>query len=90
MVFNTLRKFIYRLKDWHIIDDKLTKKYAFKDFKEAMQFVNKIAIIAEKMNHHPDIFISYNKVTLTIFTHEENKLTNRDFRLAREIDAEKK
>ncbi len=85
--FNTLKKFVYGLKNWDIIDGKLTRKYVFKDFNEAMHFVNKVAIIAEKMNHHPDIFISYNKITITIFTHEENKLTNKDFRLAKEIDA---
>ncbi|MEN9626736.1 MAG: hypothetical protein RL557_1064 [archaeon] len=84
--FQSLKKFVYGLKKWDIIDGKLTKRYLFKDFKEAMKFVNQIAVIAEKMNHHPGIFISYNKVTLTIFTHEENKLTNKDFRLAKEID----
>jgi 4a-hydroxytetrahydrobiopterin dehydratase len=58
----------------------------FNDFLEAMQFVNQVARSAEGMNHHPDISIHYNKVRLSLTTHDEGGLTERDFRLARKID----
>ena len=71
---------------WHISDDKLQKEFKFADFKEAMNFVNKVADIAEEEGHHPDIFIFYNKVTLTLFTHAARGLTENDFILASKVD----
>ena len=66
--------------------DKITKKYKFKNFKEAMHFVNKVADIAETEGHHPDISISWNKVTLTLWTHAINGLHENDFIMAAKID----
>lgn len=57
------------------------------DFKEAMAYVNQIAEIAEERNHHPDITIQWNKVTLTLSTHSAGGLTANDFDLARRINA---
>jgi 4a-hydroxytetrahydrobiopterin dehydratase len=53
----------------------------------AMAFVNKVAILAEAANHHPDITINYRRVHLLLTTHDSGGLTERDFKLAREIDA---
>lgn len=65
----------------------ITKEFKFKDFKEAIAFVNKIAEIAESEGHHPDICVFYNKVKLTLFTHSAKGLTEKDFILAAKIDA---
>ncbi len=70
---------------WSRAGSAISKKYIFKNFDEAMQFVNKLAIIAEKADHHPDIAISYNKVTLSLTTHSLGGLTKSDFELAKKI-----
>ncbi len=73
---------------WQVLDNqKLERVFTFKDFKEAMGFVNQVAEIAESEAHHPDIFITYNKVTLTLWTHAINGLSENDFILASKIDA---
>jgi 4a-hydroxytetrahydrobiopterin dehydratase len=65
----------------------LVKDFEFKDFSKAVDFVNKIAKVAEKADHHPNILIhSYNKVRITLTTHSENKITEKDRKLAKEID----
>ena len=65
---------------------KLVKNFEYKDFKKAISFINKVADIANEEGHHPDIFISYNKVTLTLFTHFIKGLHENDFVLAAKID----
>jgi 4a-hydroxytetrahydrobiopterin dehydratase len=60
----------------------LTRTFEFKDFPEAIKFVNRLAKLAEKAGHHPDIDIRWNKVTLTLTTHDEGGLTDKDFDLA--------
>ena len=77
------------LEDWEMKGGEITKTYPHKDFIDAISFVNKVAILAEKANHHPDILIRYNKVTLTLSTHDEGGITDRDFSLARKIDGRK-
>jgi 4a-hydroxytetrahydrobiopterin dehydratase len=62
-------------------------EFLFKDFRTAMDFVNSVALIANKQDHHPDIFISYNKVQLTLSTHKIGGLTLNDFIVAAKIDA---
>ena len=66
--------------------DKIEKVFKFKNFSEAMVFVNKVAEIAEDEGHHPDIFIQWNKVTLTLWTHAIKGLYENDFILAAKID----
>jgi 4a-hydroxytetrahydrobiopterin dehydratase len=66
--------------------DKIQKLFKFKNFEESMTFVNKVAAIAEEQDHHPDIFIHWNEVTLTLFTHAINGLFDNDFILAAKID----
>ena len=66
--------------------ERLVKQYTFKNFVEAMDFVNKVAQIADSHDHHPDILVKYNMVTLTLYTHTVNSVTEKDIRLAAEID----
>lgn len=74
------------LQGWSLGNKEIRKQCEFSDFKEAMKFVMEVAALAEKADHHPDIFISYNKVTLTLSTHSAGGLTAKDFTLARDID----
>jgi len=71
---------------WSLSDKEIRRYLKFKDFRQAIAFVNKLADIAEAEDHHPDILISYNKVTLTLSTHKVNGLTRNDFILAAKID----
>ena len=70
---------------WENNGKEITKAYKFKDFAEAMAFVNKVAGLAEAADHHPDIDIRYNKVRLMLSTHSAGSLTEKDFSLARQI-----
>jgi len=74
------------LKDWEMTGHEITKEFNFKNFKEAMEFVQKVGEEAEREHHHPDIFIRYNKVTITLTTHSANGLTYKDFKLAKVIE----
>ena len=65
----------------------ISRKFEFKDFVGAMKFVNAVAKAAEKAQHHPDIDIRWNKVTLALTTHSEGGLTKKDFQMAAKIDA---
>lgn len=73
--------------DWATVEDKrLERKFKFKDFRQAMQFVNKVAEEAESEQHHPDIKIFYNLVTITLWTHAISGLSKNDFIMAAKID----
>ena len=74
------------LKDWKHAGLTIAKAFEFKDFVQAMGFVNSVAMLAEKKNHHPDIDIRWNKVALTLSTHSAGGLTELDFNLAKAID----
>ncbi len=67
--------------------EKLSCNYTFPDFLAAIRFVNAVAKVAEEMNHHPDIHIHYNKVTIESWTHTANAITDKDHRLVEAIDA---
>ncbi|KOP27954.1 pterin-4-alpha-carbinolamine dehydratase [Hapalosiphon sp. MRB220] len=73
------------LSDWTVDGSKLQSQRQFKDFLQAMEFVNKLVEPAESAGHHPDIEISYNKVRITLTTHDAGGLTRKDFELAKEI-----
>jgi len=76
-----------RLADWNREGDWLTRDLKFENFKGAMEFVNRVAGVAEAMNHHPDILIhGWNKVRLSVMTHSEGGLTGKDFKLAERIN----
>ena len=67
------------LAGWRLEGDEIRKQFAFKDFVEAVAFVNRIALEAQAADHHPDLLINYKKVTLTYSTHSEGGLTEKDF-----------
>ena|SRR3989338_4403295 len=78
-----------QVPQWLLLRDgehKLRRQFKFKDFKEAIAFVNKVADIAESEGHHPDIYIFYNKVQLDLFTHAVGGLSENDFIMAAKID----
>ncbi len=75
------------LEGWGLVRDSITKKFIFRDFREAMDFVNDVAILAEEAGHHPDIMINYNKVELSMSTHSAGGLTEMDFSLAEKINS---
>ena len=73
--------------DWKIDNNKLVKEFVFSNFVEAVEFINKIVPLAERVNHHPDVLIhSYKKVRIELMTHSEGKITDKDYDLAKEID----
>jgi 4a-hydroxytetrahydrobiopterin dehydratase len=74
-------------KSWTLVGKEIRKVCTLQDFVRAMGFVQSVALLAEKANHHPDIDIRWNKVTLALSTHSAGGLTEKDFSLAKEIDA---
>lgn len=74
------------LNGWNLKDNEITKKFQNKDFIGSIGFVTRVAVLAEKADHHPDILIQYKNVTLTLSTHSEGGLTEKDFKLAAEIE----
>lgn len=74
--------------DWKVIGEHhLEKEYTFNDFKEALDFTNRVGAIAEKEGHHPDIFLGWGKVRLDLWTHNIDGLSENDFILAAKSDA---
>jgi len=74
------------LHGWGLVDGKLVKRFTFKDFREAVDLVTKIVDPADEQNHHPDVEIHWNELTLTLWTHASGGITARDLRLAKTID----
>jgi 4a-hydroxytetrahydrobiopterin dehydratase len=74
------------LKGWTRTGNEIRKLLELEDFVHAMGFVNSVALLAEKQNHHPDIDIRWNKVMLGLSTHSAGGLTENDFKLAKAID----
>ncbi len=80
-------KLLGQLNGWGIEKDHhLTRSFPFKDFVTALAFVNKVGELAEREAHHPDIYLSWGKVRIEIWTHKINGLTESDFILAAKID----
>lgn len=80
---------IKQIPSWILLRDgthKIRCQFKFKNFKEAIAFVNKVAEIAESEGHHPDIYIFYNKVQLDLFTHAVGGLSENDFIMAAKIN----
>lgn len=77
------------LKQWKHdpLRDAITREFVFADFAQAFAFMTQIAVVAEKRNHHPEWFNVYNRVTITLTTHDVNGLSQRDIDLARYADA---
>lgn len=75
------------LDGWQIAGENLTKDFKFKDFATAMDFINRLAVVADKkLNHHPDWRNSYNRVSISLTSHEAGGLTDKDFSLAQAAD----
>jgi 4a-hydroxytetrahydrobiopterin dehydratase len=74
------------LRGWQRQGKAIQRIFEFPDFKAAMQFVNKIADAAEHANHHPDIDIRYNKVTMALISHDSGGVTQRDVKMAKRIN----
>ncbi len=73
---------------WEVVQEHhLEKEFKFKDFREALAFVNRVGELAEAQGHHPDIYLAWGKVKLTIWTHKIDGLTESDFVLAAKADA---
>ena len=75
-----------QLDGWMFEQGHLAKSYAFSDFKSALEFVNRIGAIAEEQAHHPDVYMTWGKVSLEIWTHKIDGLTESDFILAAKFD----
>lgn len=82
-----IKKRIGSLKGWEIEEKSIKKKFTFDSFPAAIGFVNRIAPKAEAADHHPDIAINYKGVTLTLSTHSEGGITEKDFAMARQIES---
>ncbi len=72
--------------EWAELNGQIQRTYQFEDFDHSISFVGRIAEYAEQVQHHPDILIRYDKVTLTISTHDAGGITHKDFELARTAD----
>lgn len=85
---NEAEKLLEKIDDWSLTDDArvITKGFEFEDFKETLDFVNKVAQLSEQQGHHPDIFFGYGYCEILIHTHKINGLHENDFILASKID----
>lgn len=81
-----IEKYLSELPQWSLNGESLQRTLRFDDFMGAVAFVNRIAALAEDMKHHPDIMIRYDKVTLSLTTHDAGGLTENDFAFARATD----
>ncbi len=83
-----IREALLSLEGWKVQESKLLKVYKLKDFKAALAFINEVGVIAEQLNHHPDIHNSWNQVTLGLCTHDAGgQITEKDLTLARAIQS---
>jgi 4a-hydroxytetrahydrobiopterin dehydratase len=82
-----IEKGLSGLSGWARDGDALRRQFELADFKGSVEFVNRLTPEAEAMNHHPDLEISWNKVTVSLSTHSEGGLTENDFELARRISS---
>ena len=82
-----LRDLLLELPEWAIAEGKLVRFWTFTNFVEAIAFVNRVAELAERAGHHPDIDIRYNRVKLGLVSHDAGGITARDARMARQLNA---
>ena len=74
------------LSGWSLDGSKLVKSYTFPDFVAAVAFVDRVAVVAEAQNHHPDLVVGWGKVTVQLTSHDVGGISARDFRLATALD----
>jgi 4a-hydroxytetrahydrobiopterin dehydratase len=82
----TAQPLLKELKDWSFKDNGIEKNFVFKNFSQALGFIVQLGILAERNNHHPELFNVYNKVDIRLSTHDANGLTDKDFGLAKAIE----
>jgi len=83
-----LKRHYGQLEGWTVVNEHhLEKEYKFKDFAEALAFVNRLGAVAEAEGHHPDIFLTWGRVSVTLWTHSIGGLSEKDFVLAAKADA---
>ena len=85
---NARQSALAKLSGWSEVEgrDAISRKFTFKDFSEAFGFMARAALIAEKLDHHPEWFNVYNKVEVTLATHDAGGVTERDVKLAQAMD----
>lgn len=76
-----------QIPGWEIGEKRLQREFRFKDFSQAMDFANKLAVIADEQNHHPDLHVSYGRVKVELSTHEVGGLSRCDFMMAERISS---
>lgn len=81
-----IHEFIAQHPDWHLDAGRLCRQLRFTDFSEAFAFMTRVALAAERQNHHPEWLNVYNRVDVRLSTHEAAGITSRDFTLAETID----
>lgn len=81
-----IREQVAKLDGWHVVGGKLNKTFEFDDFVQAFGFMARVAMKAEKMNHHPEWFNVYNRVRIDLVTHDVDGISNYDIKLAKTID----
>jgi 4a-hydroxytetrahydrobiopterin dehydratase len=87
---DALHSFSHQLPNWEVVDEHhITRTFQFPDFRQALDFVNRVGEVAEEQGHHPDILLGWGKATITLWTHAVNGLTESDFIMAAKIDARK-
>jgi 4a-hydroxytetrahydrobiopterin dehydratase len=74
------------LSGWQYKDNAISKLYRFKEFMDGIRFISRVAEMAEAADHHPDIFVNYTRVTFTCSTHDQGGVTEKDFKLAEQIE----
>ena len=82
---NEINKALSNLSDWHVHDNQIKSEFIFSNFVEALSFIVKIGVLAEKADHHPEIWNVYNRVSITLSTHDAGGITDKDIMLASEI-----
>ncbi|MFV5696621.1 4a-hydroxytetrahydrobiopterin dehydratase [Flavobacterium sp. LB3P122] len=82
----TVQSELKELKDWQFINNGIEKKFKFLDFTQALGFIVQVGVLAEKRNHHPELFNVYNKVTIRLTTHDADGVTDKDIELAKTIE----
>ena len=89
LTIEELKQALKRLPDWQVAPDReaIVRKFQFVDFDAAFSFMTRCALLAAKMDHHPEWFNVYNKVDITLSTHDAGGLSARDVKLAKSIDS---
>jgi 4a-hydroxytetrahydrobiopterin dehydratase len=83
---DTIRERLADLDGWELDDDHITRGWTFADFRSAIGFINRVADLADQADHHPDLHNSYTSVRISLTTHSEGGVTERDLDLAARID----